>query len=137
MQHSLEKSKSVNRALDLFPGSVYENPLEFKRLEKMHGRFVYVELREGGNPCTLNSPKIYNSPLRDDSKDRQHFKAAFHVSCGLLDKKIYSTENKKITIGYKMLLCLGLVLLTVGNIQPRFPLVNRAVSSRELRGFVS
>ena len=26
--------------------------LEFKQLEKMHGRLVYVELRDGGNPCT-------------------------------------------------------------------------------------
>ena len=33
-----------------------------------------------------------------------------------------------------MLLCLGLVLLTAGNIQPRFRLVNRAVSSRGPRG---
>ena len=83
----------------------------------------------------LKQSKI--SLLRDDSKDRLHFKAAFHVSCGLLEKKIYSTENNKLTIGYEMLLCLGLVLLTAGNIQPRFRLVNRAVSSREPHGFVS
>ena len=51
-------------------------------------------------------------------------------------EKIYSTENNKLTIGYKMLLCLGLVLLTAGNIQPRFRLVNRAVLSREPHGFV-
>ena len=80
----------------------------------------------------LKQSKI--SLLRDDSKDRLHFKAVFHVSCGLLEKKIYSTENNNLTIGYKMLLCLGLVLLTAGNIQPRFPLVNRTVSSREPRG---
>ena len=43
-------------------------------------------------------------------------------------------ENNKITIGYKILLCLGLVLLTARNIQPRFRLLNRAVSSRELCG---
>ena len=42
----------ANRALDLFPGSIYGNPLEFKRLEKMHGRLAYVELRDGENPCT-------------------------------------------------------------------------------------
>ena len=59
----------------------------------------------------------------------------FHVV--YLRKKIYSTENNKLTIGYKMLLCLGFVLLTAGNIQPRFRLVNRAVSSRESHGFVS
>ena len=51
-----------------------------------------------------------------------------------LRKKIYSTENNKITIGYKMLLCRDLVLLTAGNIQPRYRLVNRTVSSREPRG---
>ena len=96
---------------------------------------MYVELRDGGNPCTLNSPEI--CLLRDDSRDRLYFKAAFHVSCGLLEKKIYSTENNRITIGYKMLLCRGLVLLTAVNIQPRFRLVNRAVSSREPHGFVS
>ena len=83
----------------------------------------------------LKQSKIY-SLLRDDSKDRLHFKAAFHVSCGLLEKKIYSTENNKLTIGYKMLLCLGLVLLTAGNIQPRFRLVNRAVLSHEPHGFI-
>ena len=33
-----------------------------------------------------------------------------------------------------MLLCRGLVLLTAVNIQPRFRLVNRTVSSREPRG---
>ena len=54
-----------------------------------------------------------------------------------LRKKIYSTENNRITIGYKMLLCRGLVLLTAVNIEPRFRLVNRAVSSREPHGFVS
>ena len=75
--------------------------------------------------CTLNyamveihAPKTIPqiSLLRDYSKDRLHFKAGFHVSCGLLEKKIFSTENNEITIGYKMLLCLGLVLLTAGNI---------------------
>ena len=53
-----------------------------------------------------------------------------------LRKKIYSTENNKLTIGYMMLVYLGL-FLTAGNIQPRFRLVNRAVSSREPHGFVS
>ena len=48
-----------------------------------------------------------------------------------LRKKIYSTENNRITIGYKMLLFRGLVLLTAVNIEPRFRLVNRTVSSRE------
>ena len=91
--------------------------------------------------CTLNYAMVeIHAPKtvpRLASKGRLHFKAAFHVSCGLLEKKIYSTENNKITIGYKMLLCLGLVLLTAGNIQPRFRLVKRAVSSREPHGFVS
>ena len=36
--------RKANRALDLFPGSVYGDPLEFKWLEKMHGQLVYVEL---------------------------------------------------------------------------------------------
>ena len=51
-----------------------------------------------------------------------------------LRKKIYSMENNKITIGDKVLLCQGLVLLTAVNFQPRFHLVNRAVSSHEPRG---
>ena len=77
----------------------------------------------------LKQSKI--SLLCDDSQDRLHFKAMFHAV--YLRKKSISTENNKLTIGYKMLLCLGLVLLTAGNIQPRFRLVNRTVSSRKPR----
>ena len=51
----------------------------------MHGRLAYVKLRDGGNPCTKNSPET--SFLRDDSKERLRFKAAFHVSCGLILEK--------------------------------------------------
>ena len=62
---------------------------------------------------------------QDLSPTRRFQRSAFHVSCGLLEKKIYSTENNRITIGYKMLLCRGLVLLTAVNSQSRFRLVNR------------
>ena len=75
--------RKANRALDLFPGSARKC---------MDGL------------CTLNYAMVkIHAPikkqskislLRDDSKDRLHFKAAFHVSRGLLEKKIYSTENK-------------------------------------------
>ena len=77
----------------------------------MHGQLLHtlnyamVEIH-----APKHSPEI--SLLRDNSRDRLYFKAAFHVLCGLLEKKIYSTENNKITIGYTMLLCRGLVLLT-------------------------
>ena len=94
--------------------------------------------------CTLNNamveihaPKTVPRFKVSYATTGLHFKAAFHISCSLLEKKIYSSENNKITIGYKMLLCLGLVLLTTGNIQPRFRLVNRAVSSHKPHGFVS
>ena len=52
---------------------------------------MYVKLQDGGNSCTKNSPRT--SFLCNDLKERLHFKAAFHVSCGLLEKKIYSKEN--------------------------------------------